>query len=899
MISPRSIWTALLCSALTHSAVHAQNLDQQLGQLIMVAGYSNKGSAEIDRLEAMVRRGEVGGIIWMQGGPERQRAAIARLQKVAIKNIPLMMSQDAEWGAAMRLDSLPRLTWPLTLGATGDTGLARRYGRALATESRMLGIHVNFSPVVDVNTNPRNPIIGQRALGSDPHRVALLAKAQIRGMEQAGVMACVKHFPGHGDTESDSHHTLPTVGRPLHELRRLDLAPFAATFDVGVGSVMVAHVNVPALDASGTPASLSKAVVTHWMRDSLKYDGLSFTDALNMKGVAQDLAPGELEVRAFEAGHDVLLFVGNPRAAIIALKAAVRSGRIDSVEVHRRYLRILDAKMRWDCAAPLPPANYDAQRAEWDALRREIYTQAFTAVKPAPACDAVEFVGEGTPPAGLRAATSADQRVVLIFGPSTSTAWKKGAWTEEMKATLANHRAAGRKVSVVHLGNPYGLRGQPVEDLEGLWVGYENAPETRELAVRVAKGQQAAPGSLPVSGIPVPKFWSEATPEQAGFAPDLAAQIAAVVQRGIDANAYPGCQVVVARHGDLVHNRAYGSTDGSTPATPETWYDVASVTKILASVPLLLRAESEVQGGFTSRRMEELLPELKGSAIGRATAADVLAHQSGLPAWLPFYKPMLRQDGGFDHRYLRTVRDTVYRLPVAPGIWAADWMHDTLIARIARAPLGPKSYLYSDLGYYLFQRYLERRDGRSIERQLEDDWFAPIGASLAYNPSRDLPIAPTENDRSFRRQQLRGTVHDQGAALLGGVAGHAGIFGTAEGVARMMQLFLNEGQANGLNFANKASIQRFTACHACDQGNRRGLGFDKPQLEGSGPTCLCVSPRSFGHTGFTGTFAWADPDSGIVLVFLSNRVYPDASVNKLAQMGIRTQLQEVVQSALR
>jgi CubicO group peptidase (beta-lactamase class C family) len=571
------------------------------------------------------------------------------------------------------------------------------------------------------------------------------------------------------------------------------------------------------------------------MRDSLKYDGLSFTDALNMKGVAQDLAPGELEVRAFEAGHDVLLFVGNPRAAIIALKAAVRSGRIDSVEVHRRYLRIIDAKMRWDCAAPLPPANYDAQRAEWDALRREIYTQAFTAVKPAPACDAVEFVGEGTPPAGLRAATSADQRVVLIFGPSTSTAWKKGAWTEEMKATLANHRAAGRKVSVVHLGNPYGLRGQPVEDLEGLWVGYENAPETRELAVRVAKGQQAAPGSLPVSGIPVPKFWSEATPEQAGFAPDLAAQIAAVVQRGIDANAYPGCQVVVARHGDLVHNRAYGSTDGSTPATPETWYDVASVTKILASVPLLLRAESEVQGGFTSRRMEELLPELKGSAIGRATAADVLAHQSGLPAWLPFYKPMLRQDGGFDHRYLRTVRDTVYRLPVAPGIWAADWMHDTLIARIARAPLGPKSYLYSDLGYYLFQRYLERRDGRSIERQLEDDWFAPIGASLAYNPSRDLPIAPTENDRSFRRQQLRGTVHDQGAALLGGVAGHAGIFGTAEGVARMMQLFLNEGQANGLNFANKASIQRFTACHACDQGNRRGLGLTNPSSRAAAP----------------------------------------------------------------
>jgi len=189
MKANRRFWATLACSVLMHSALQAQNLEQQLGQLIMVAGYSNKGSAELDRLEGYVRRAEVGGIIWMQGGPERQRAAVQRLQRVA--KIPLMMAQDAEWGAAMRLDSVPRLPWPLTLGATGDTALARRYGEALATESRMLGIHVNFSPVVDVNTNPRNPIIGQRALGSDPFRVARLANAQIRGMERAGVMACV------------------------------------------------------------------------------------------------------------------------------------------------------------------------------------------------------------------------------------------------------------------------------------------------------------------------------------------------------------------------------------------------------------------------------------------------------------------------------------------------------------------------------------------------------------------------------------------------------------------------------------------------------------------------------------------------------------------------------------
>ena len=899
MNAKRTLGIFLLFTVLMHNRLEAQNLDQQLGQLIMVAGYSNKGSAEIDRLEGMVRRGEVGGIIWMQGGPERQRAAIQRLQKVAIRNIPLMMAQDAEWGAAMRLDSLPRLPWPLTLGATGDTNLARRYGRALATESRMLGIHVNFSPVVDVNTNPRNPIIGQRALGSDPRRVALLANAQIRGMEQAGVMACVKHFPGHGDTEQDSHQTLPTVGRSRSELKRLDLAPFKATFDQGVGSVMVAHVNVPSLDPSGTPASLSKKVVSHWLRDSLGFDGLCFTDALNMKGVAQDLPPGELEVRAFEAGNDVLLFVGSPQNAITALKVAVRSGRIDSVEVHRRYLRIIDAKIRWNCSGPLPPANYDAQRAEWDLLRREIYAAAITEVKGFKGATAVEFYGEGTPPQGLKTAQEGDRRVVLIFGPSTSTAWKKGAWTEEMNEALKRHQTKGRQVAVVHLGNPYGLRGQAVEQLAGLWVGYENTVETRELALRVALGEASAPGTLPVQGIPAPKQLQAAVDlKQAGFESDLENRVAGVVQRGLDAKAYPGCQVLIARHGEVVLHKGYGTIDGKTPVSTETIYDIASVTKIMASVPLLLEVYDQEGEVFLSQTMDQLLPELRGKAIGRARVEDVLAHQSGLPAWIPFYKSMIGPGASLNPHYLSSSLDSVHRLPVAPGIWAAEWMHDSIIARIARAPLGPKTYEYSDLGYYLFQRFLERRDGRSLERQLEDDWYEPLGAELCYNPTPSDRIAPTENDATFRKQQLRGSVHDQGAALLGGVAGHAGVFSTAQGVAQMMQLFLDGGKAQGMRFASQEAINRFTACHACDQGNRRGLGFDKRQLSGSGPACLCVGSSSFGHTGFTGTFAWADPESGIVLVFLSNRVFPDASVNKLAQMGIRTSLQQVVQSAL-
>ncbi|MEK9829616.1 MAG: glycoside hydrolase family 3 N-terminal domain-containing protein, partial [Schleiferiaceae bacterium] len=362
--------------------IASATVEDLAGQMIMVAGYSRQGESHLQQLATWAEAGQIGGIIWMQGGPGRQRQAVARTQAAAMRGtgLPLLNAQDAEWGASMRLESLERLPWPLTLGATRDPELARAYGKSLGQESRALGIHVNFSPVVDVNTNPANPIIGQRSLGSDVDQVNQMARNELWGLQSQGVMACAKHFPGHGDTDSDSHKTLPTLNHSLETLRNREMRPFENAIHAGVGAIMVAHLNIPALDPSGTPASISKPIVTHWLRDSLGFQGLIFTDALNMKGLAQDLTPGEIEIQAIEAGNDVLLFVADPKAAVKAIARAVESGRLTRAQLEEHVQRILEAKAKYVPENGAIPSSSEVALPERKALKASIYSAAATLV---------------------------------------------------------------------------------------------------------------------------------------------------------------------------------------------------------------------------------------------------------------------------------------------------------------------------------------------------------------------------------------------------------------------------------------------------------------------------------------------------------------------------------------
>ena len=933
----------------------AATVEDLAGQMIMVAGYSRQGESHLQQLATWAEAGQIGGIIWMQGGPGRQVHAIARTQAAAMRGtgLPLLNAQDAEWGASMRLDSLERLPWPLTLGATRNPELAGAYGKSLGQESRALGIHVNFSPVVDVNTNPANPIIGQRSLGSDVDQVNGLSTHELWGLQSQGVMACAKHFPGHGDTDSDSHKTLPTLNHSLETLRRREMRPFENAIRSGVGAIMVAHLNIPALDPSGTPASISKPIVTHWLRDSLHFEGLIFTDALNMKGLAQDLTPGEVEIRAIEAGNDVLLFVADPKAAVKAIARAVESGRLTRAQLEEHVQRILRAKAKYIPENGAIPSPSEAPMPNRTQLNASIYAAAATLVYDPDSMVSrtsrsslvsdpfyVVAMGESVPTGlvGFDALANVEAglanyfkdsrgfttpRIWIFHMGSSANPWKSARLPKSVIEQAKAWKAKGVEVGLVHLGNPYGLRAFSdgsvlppsviTETFDALILGYENVPEVVEAIQGAIESfsPQRLPGRIPVSGLHFNPEMPRTTLGDAGFQPDLIKNIDAIVEEGLRKGAYPGCQVFLARHGKVVLNGVWGTLDGTNSVEPTDRYDLASVTKILASVPLIMDF-AEATGGtaiLLGTPMVEFLPELGSSPVGDLEMGDILSHQSGLPAWIPFYQDYLWKDGNLDNRYFRTTQSDAFPNQVALGVFSRRDLRDSILARIATTQLGPKKYKYSDLGYYLHQRWLERYHGAPLDEVLETNWYAPMGIHLQYNPlqkvvsqggggSAILHLAPTENDQIFRRQLIRGTVHDQGAALLGGVAGHAGLFGSARDVAAMMQFFLQGGRWNGYQYLEPATIQAFSSCYACDEGNRRGLGFDRPQTSGPGPTCGCVSPLSFGHTGFTGTFAWADPQTGIVLVFVSNRVYPDASNPLLSKLDIRTRIQEAVQVAL-
>ena len=917
--------------------VKSMPLEKLCGQMIMVSGYSNLGDNHFSMLKKWVKKGQVGGLIWMQGSPNKQRNMIRELQDVSQKNngINLLMAQDAEWGAAMRLDSLDRLPWPLTLGATRNNKLANEYGKSLGAESSYLGINVNFSPVVDLNTNSRNPIIGQRSLGSDLFNVNNLSTQQIWGIQSQGVMACVKHFPGHGDTETDSHKTLPTLSHDLQTLRSREMAPFVNAVYSGVSAIMVAHLNIPALDSSGTPASLSKPIVTHWLRDSLNFKGLIFTDALNMKGISQDMAPGEIEVRAIEAGNDILLFVSDPKSAIDAITYAVKSGRLSREEIEGHVIRILESKFKYLLSDHHKINNEDFARIKKarKKLTKAIYSGANTLVYDnlglldSNSNSKVYFKSYYKNSNNLLGSKDifSDHEIGLgqIDGngtiwflniEKTSSPWKNGRIGIDLLKDATEFKEKGFKVGLIQMANPYGLirslnsidfTKEITKIFDAVIIGYEGENNALRIIKKVVLQpiKKSFPGFIPVSGINLNPEKSIYSFSSTGLKAKLIESIDSIVNEGINEDAFPGCQIFLSRYGKVLLDSAWGTLDGFNEVKTHHLYDVASLTKILASLPLLMQYYERYGGDdFLDSPISRLLPEFIGSSLDSLIVKEVLAHQSGLPGWIPFYQKFLWSDGSLDNKYFRSIKTPEFNISIAPKIYGSNIIRDSIFKSISSVELGELIYKYSDLGYYLFQRFIEDQQKSGLDEIVHSQWYKPMGLSMTYNPLeygyKYFDIAPTENDLVFRKQQIRGTVHDQGAALLGGVAGHAGIFSNAFSVGQIMQLYLNGGNFNGYKYLDSKTLKRFVACYSCETGNRRGLGFDRPQKEGDGPTCGCVSDNSFGHTGFTGTFAWADPESGIILVFLSNRIFPNAENKKIYELDIRTRIQQVIQDSI-
>lgn len=930
------------------SVLKSMTLEQKIGQLYMVAAYSNRDEKHLRELKNLVEKYHIGGLIFFQGSPVKQAEMTNALQAAA--RIPLMIAMDAEWGPAMRLKTLENLPWAMTIGATGDTMMAFEAGREIARQCRRLGVHINFGPVADINTNPKNPIINARSFGEDPDLVSQMAKAYANGQQRLRVLACAKHFPGHGDTKDDSHLTLPTVNHPLQRLHQIELRPFKVLFDAGVGSVMVAHLSVPSLDSSGTPSSLSEKISSGLLIKELNFDGLIFTDALNMKGASGFKGQEHIDVLAVAAGADVVLMSEDVPGGISAMKKAIENGKISLEQLNQKVKKILQAKY-WMGLHQLKPIQIDQIEKdlitnETENIRFRIAEKSLTLLvnknrtlpilPPYPKSVLAISLGKTdslllhllkiyVPTTHVEFDSTRMLEIlnnlwqhdyVMIFtAPAGNSPWVRFRYSESLKK-LINLASLQSKVVLIHLGNPYDLMNiDEIRYTAATVVSYQNYRETSLAVINALFGHSPFQGQLPVSilpdfpagyGINTPSFpvLGFATPNLAGFNQQILLNIDKIAQDGIVQGAYPGCQILVAREGKVVYHKAFGKLSYSTSASAvqlHHLYDLASVTKIAASVPAIMHLVETGKLDLNAR-LGQYYPPSRGTNKEHLLIRDILTHRAGLQAWIPFYQSTITKTGYKPGVYSR-VPGLEYPYQVADSLYIHKNYRDTIRKRILESPLGEHGkYVYSDLGYYMLKEVIENQVNQPLDLWLYEHVYSKIGANtLVFNPLKKFPknqIAPTEDDQTFRNQLVHGYVHDQGAAMLGGVGGHAGLFGNAFDLAKLMQLYVNYGSYAQSQLFDSLVIAEFIRCQFCDEGNRRGIGFDKPQLTGQGPTCGCLSFESFGHTGFTGTLAWADPTEKIVYIFLSNRVHPDATNEKLLKNAYRTRIQQVIYDAL-
>jgi beta-glucosidase-like glycosyl hydrolase/CubicO group peptidase (beta-lactamase class C family) len=927
--------------------------NQRLAQLFMVAAYSNKDLKHAKEIKDLVVDYNIGGLIWMQGGPVKQGKLANYYQSVA--KTPLLYSIDGEWGLAMRLDSTIRYPKQMTLGAIQNDSLIYYMGRQIAKECKRLGIHVNFAPVADVNNNPLNPVIGMRSFGENKYKVAQKAYMYMQGMQDEHIMANGKHFPGHGDTDSDSHKTLPYIGHSKERLDSLELYPFQYLFDRGLASIMVAHLSIPSLDTTKNLAStLSPLVVNDLLKNKMGFKGLVFTDALNMKGVAKFYAPGIVDVKALLAGNDVLLFSEDVPKAIEEINKAVTDGKIAQTEIDERCKKILKAKF-W-CGLNIKPEivtrnlykelntkegedlNYKLAEASITLLKNdnnflplkkldslkivevsfgvEEENSLYTSVKNYAYAEHVGLTHDAKPDAISVAFEKINNADVVILQLNKATLKSENNYGIGNQTLRLMDSIAKLKPSVlVVMANPYLFNKiTSVSNFKAVILGYEYLPSLLKASANAILGFSKVNGKLPVTttlfkaetGLTLDaSFLPKQKSIKENFQKKKFGAIDSIALYGIEEKAYPGCQIVAFKNGELIYQKSFGNftyNHDSKLVDNGTIYDLASVTKIVSSSLALMKLESEKLFDY-KKTLGYYLPELKGTDKENLVIEDVLTHQAGLQAWIPFYLRTLKKNNEYKPGFYNKKATELFPTRVAKNLYVVKGFNDSIYKRIINSKLEtPGKYLYSDLGYYFIQQIIERQTQKKLDEYVSDIYFN-MGIELTYQPLKKYSInqiAPTENDSKFRKQIVQGFVHDPGAALLGGVAGHAGLFGNALDLAKIMQMYLNKGELNGVRILDSNVVKDFTSCHFCPT-NRRGLCFEKPEPDDKkdSPVTSECSPESFGHSGFTGTFAWADPKNGLVYVFLSNRVYPDVDPNKLAKLGIRGKIHKAFYEALK
>ncbi len=938
------------------SVYNAMSEDERLGQLFMLRAHSDLGQDHVDKIKRLISQYRVGGLCFFQGTPEKQIALINEYQQLA-GPVPLMIAIDAEWGLGMRMkESTISFPQQLMLGAIQDNHLIYEMGKEVARQLKAVGVHLNFAPVADVNNNPDNPVINTRSFGEDPMNVAVKSYMYAEGMQDHGVMACAKHFPGHGDTDVDSHYDLPVIRHGYRRLDSVELYPFRVLAQYGVGSIMVAHLHVPELDArENRPTTLSYAAVAKLLREGIGFDGLILTDALDMKGVTKHFDSGVVEAEALLAGNDMLLLPEDLGAAFAEIKRYVREGKLSWERIERSVKKILANKYRLGITR-FEPLNADNIRQVLNSgqalqLKRELIANALTLVRnplsliPFQQLDTLELaslsIGAGASnpfqerlrsyqamPAlqvskEISAAKSQellqqlgkyDAVIVGLHDMSNSSGRNFGITQSTRNFLQALNRET--RVILTVFGSPYSLRYFDAFD----WVleAYDEDPATQDLAAQALFGAIALKGRLPVTASSLSAYgagvftrklrrFGYAPPESMGLDEGAIAQIEAIAENAIAARATPGCAVLVAKNGNIVFEKAFGhhTYKQEKAVSPDDLYDLASLTKIASATLAVMKLYEEGRLSL-DEPIGRYLPELAGTNKAGLVLRDIMAHRAGLVNWIPFYKQTMttrRRRARHRPEFYHRTPDAAFSIAVAGNLFLRNDFADTIWQQIYRSELRPdRAYEYSDLGFYLIARIVEHLSGQPLDQYVDTHFYRPMGLSrIGYNPLRQFPkdkVVPTERDDYFRLQTVHGYVHDMGAAMLGGVSGHAGLFANAHDVAALMQMLLNKGEYGGRQFLKPETISAFTTRHP--EETRRGIGFDMKQLDPGRWINLPAqaSDGAFGHTGFTGTCAWADPEKQLVYVFLSNRTYPSMNNYKLNKMKTRRRILGTVYEAM-
>lgn len=951
----------------------------RVGQLIIAAVTPSGNDATRELVKRLVTQNLVGGLIYEESSIADQAAVTNLAQSLAA--VPLMITIDGEWGLGMRLKEVPNFQRNLILGALDDDMLLYEYGREVARQCRRMGIHVNFAPVLDVNDNPLNPVIGDRSFGESPELVARHAIAFARGLEDGGVMAVGKHFPGHGSSSEDSHKTLPVINKSLQEINTCELVPFRRFIDSGLSGILTAHLLVPAIEGGKAPTSLSPDCVGKLLRDDMGFEGLIFTDALNMKGATQMLK-GSACVNALLAGNDVLLMPENVSAEVAAVLHAVNSGVISQSVIDERCKKMLRYKYALQLTGPqhVNTANLvnDVNSSRATVLKRQLTAGSITVIKnndnilPIHNLQsrhiAVATIGNEDGTASMFTRRCADYAEVKRFdldkvGSASDLAEQlhDGHFNTiivEVGADNAANRAAlnavvkkCKNLIVVLTCKPYEIKnyGAAVTNkhVKAVVLTYQNNKLAEDYAAQTIFGGNAAGGNLPVSlsfegkktrydaghGIHYPATrLGYSIPAEVGLDARLTAQIDSVCRLGVQQHAFPGCQVIVARHGKVVYKGSFGTIDygSKVKVDDNTLFGLASVSKATGTISGVMKAFDD--GKFDlDDKASQYIPGLRNGDKEDITFRDLLYHETGMPASLNMWQMMMDpktysgvliagaedanhpikvMNGAWGHKdaklrtdILSTHKTDKFNIAIADGIWGGRVTYDSIMNRIYHAKLGKKKYLYSCCNFSLLADAVQRMTHSPLNYYVNNYIFAPLGAyHTMYRPlskfGRD-DIAYTEVDTYLRRQHIHGYVHDELAAFSGGVQGNAGLFSNANDLAKLFQMWLNGGTYGGVRLLKASTVETFTTQKS--PNSHRGLGFDKPVIgdPDASNTCPEATPETFGHTGFTGTCFWVDPKNDMFYIFLSNRVCPTRNNPNFGRISARSHINTLIYRAIK